>query len=30
MWLWAKEQPNRLQKNFGNYEISKGIYPYWK
>ena len=30
MWLWAKEQPKRIQKKFGDYEISKGIYSYWK
>ncbi len=30
MWNWAKEQPLRKQKNFGTYEIDKGIYNFWK
>lgn len=30
MWEWAKEQPMRNQYKWGNYEIEKGIYSYWK
>lgn len=30
MWEWAKEQPNRPQYKWENYEINKGIYSYWK
>lgn len=30
MWDWAKEQPNRPQYKWENYEITKGIYSYWK
>lgn len=30
MWEWAKEQPNRPQYKWDNYEITKGIYSYWK
>jgi len=30
MWGWAKEQPNRPQYKWENYEITKGIYSYWK
>lgn len=30
MWEWAKEQPNRPQYKWENYEITKGIYSYWK
>lgn len=30
MWEWAKEQPNRKQYKWENYEITKGIYSYWK
>ncbi len=30
MWEWAKVQPNRPQYKWGNYEINKGIYSYWK
>jgi UDP-glucose 4-epimerase len=30
MWEWAKEQPMRKRFFWGKYEISKGIYKYWK
>jgi UDP-glucose 4-epimerase len=30
MWNWAKVQPDRGQFKWGEYEISKGIYTYWK
>ena len=30
MWEWAKEQPNRKQYVWENYEIKKGLYSYWK
>ena len=30
MWDWAKEQPMRPQYKWENYEITKGIYSYWK
>lgn len=30
MWEWAKEQPMRPQYKWENYEITKGIYSYWK
>lgn len=30
MWDWAKLQPQRDQKKWKNYEVSKGIYSYWK
>lgn len=30
MWNWAKEQPNRPQYIWENYELDKGIYSYWK
>ena len=30
MWEWAKEQPNREQYVWKNYEINKGLYSYWK
>lgn len=30
MWEWAKEQPNRPQYKWENYEITKGLYSYWK
>jgi UDP-glucose 4-epimerase len=29
MFLWAKDQPNRTVKNM-NYEVTKGIYDFWK
>ena len=30
MWEWAQTQPNRKQFKWENYEITKGIYSYWK
>lgn len=30
MWDWAKSQPNRRQYKWENYEITKGLYSYWK
>lgn len=30
MWEWAKVQPNRKQYRWENYEITDGIYSYWK
>ena len=30
MWEWAKVQPMRPQYKWENYEITKGIYSYWK
>lgn len=30
MWEWAKEQPNHIQYKWENYEITKGLYSYWK
>ena len=30
MWGWAKVQPDRPQYKWGNYEINKGLYSYWK
>lgn len=30
MWEWAKTQPMRPQYKWENYEITKGIYSYWK
>lgn len=30
MWEWAKEQSNRPQYKWDNYEIDKKIYSYWK
>lgn len=30
MWKWAITQPNRAQYKWENYEITKGIYSYWK
>ena len=30
MWEWAKTQPNRKQYKWENYEVTKGIYSYWK
>ena len=30
MWEWAQEQPKRERFHWGNYEIEKGIYEYWK
>lgn len=30
MWEWAKSQPERPQYKWENYELTKGIYSYWK
>lgn len=30
MWNWALQQPNRERMKWDNYEITKGIYEYWK
>jgi len=30
MWNWAKQQPERPQYKWDNYEINKGMYEYWK
>lgn len=30
MWEWAKVQPMRIPMKWDNYEITKGIYSYWK
>lgn len=30
MWEWAKRQPKRPQYKWDNYEITKGLYSYWK
>lgn len=30
MWEWAQTQPNRKQYKWENYEITDGIYSYWK
>ncbi len=30
MWEWVKEQPDREQYKWGSYEITKGLYSYWK
>jgi UDP-glucose 4-epimerase len=30
MWDWAQKQPNRDRFHWGNYEIEKGIYSFWK
>lgn len=30
MWEWAKVQPEKPQYKWDNYEITKGIYSYWK
>lgn len=30
MWEWAKAQPDRPQYIWDNYEITKGMYSYWK
>lgn len=30
MWEWAKSQPKRPQYKWKNYEITKGLYGYWK
>tara|TARA_Y100001963_G_C6781477_1_gene450151 strand:- start:2028 stop:3014 length:987 start_codon:yes stop_codon:yes gene_type:complete len=30
MWEWAQKQPQRDRFHWGNYEIEKGIYKFWK
>ena len=30
MWEWVKKQPNRKRFVWGNYEVDKGIYSFWK
>ena len=30
MWEWVQSQPQRDRFHWGNYEIEKGIYNYWK
>jgi UDP-glucose 4-epimerase len=30
MWNWAKTQPNRIRKEWSEYELEKGIYNFWK
>ena len=30
MWKWAKTQPMRERFFWGDYELDKGIYKYWK
>lgn len=30
MWQWAKIQPKRKQYKWENYEITKGLYSFWK
>jgi UDP-glucose 4-epimerase len=30
MWTWAQSQPMRKRFFWGNYELEKGIYKYWK
>ena len=30
MWNWAQTQPNRKRFFWGDYELNKGIYDYWK
>ncbi len=30
MWQWVKQQPQRHRFHWGNYEIEKGIYKYWR
>lgn len=30
MWEWAKTQPNRERYKWENYEITKGLYEYWR
>jgi UDP-glucose 4-epimerase len=30
MWDWAKEQPKRPRQIWDNYELDKGLYPYWQ
>ena len=30
MWEWVQTQPQRVRFHWGNYEIEKGIYKFWK
>ena len=30
MWEWAKSQPMRERFIWGDYEVDKGIYSFWK
>jgi UDP-glucose 4-epimerase len=30
MWNWAREQPEKEQKRWSQYEINKQIYLFWK
>lgn len=30
MWEWVKQQPNRPRQVWSEYELDKGIYPFWK
>lgn len=30
MWSWAKDVPNKEQFSWENYEIDRGLYPYWR
>lgn len=30
MWKWAQQQPNRPRQVWSQYELDKGIYPFWK
>jgi UDP-glucose 4-epimerase len=30
MWDWVKQQPKRDRFVWGEYEIEKGIYSFWK
>lgn len=30
MWEWVKLQPNRPRQVWSEYEVDKGIYPFWK
>jgi len=30
MWWWANEQPDRPRFVWENYELDKGLYPYWQ
>lgn len=30
MWEWVKQQPNRPRQVWSQYELDKGIYPFWK
>jgi UDP-glucose 4-epimerase len=30
MWEWVQKQPNRKRFVWGNYEVEKGIYSFWK